>query len=281
MEKLKDDNTFLMHGWIPKKLKLKGNELIIYSIIYSFSIKSSQGYFNGSTAYLQEWTNTSQRNVINCLKSLIKKNLIICIEDNSQIRKPNIYKANFDVLSNIFSTEKSSVVNSTTTEKNSVALLKKVQQTTEKSSVNNNIYKNKYKNSSSISTTTLKNNNKLEDVCNMYKREISNNLPCSPLELDSLKKLVAKYGADKVKEAIKIAVERNKKSLGYIKGVLNNKKAAGNNQPQEVQPPAYKKWQGDEEDEPKPILTEAEKAEREKQIKEAHERLKSLSNIIS
>lgn len=59
------------------------------------------------------------------------------------------------------------------------------------------------------------------------------------------------------------------------------KEAAGNSQPQEVQPPAYKEWQGDEEDEPKPPLTEEEKAELEKRAKEAREKMNLLSGIIS
>ena len=60
-----------------------------------------------------------------------------------------------------------------------------------------------------------------------------------------------------------------------------NKEAAGNSQPQEVIPPAYKIWNGDEEYEPKPQLTEEEKAEREKETQEALKRLKSPSNIIT
>ena len=59
------------------------------------------------------------------------------------------------------------------------------------------------------------------------------------------------------------------------------KEAAGNSQPQEVQPPAYTEWQGDEEDEPKPPLTEEEKAELEKRAKEAREKMNLLSGIIS
>ena len=62
---------------------------------------------------------------------------------------------------------------------------------------------------------------------------------------------------------------------------LKNKEAAGNSQPQEVIPPAYKIWNGDEEYEPKPQLTEEEKAEREKETQEALKRLKSPSNIIT
>ena len=59
------------------------------------------------------------------------------------------------------------------------------------------------------------------------------------------------------------------------------KEAEGNSQPQEVQPPIYKEWNGDENDETKPPLTEAEKAELEKRAKEAREKLKTLTNIIS
>ena len=178
MEKLKDDNTFLMYGWIPKKLKLKGNELIIYSIIYSFSIKSNKGYFEGSTAYLQQWTNTSQRNVINVLKNLLEKDLIILLEDNSSIRKPNKYKINIDILS-FLTTEKSSVVDNTTTEKNSVALLKKVQQTTEKSSVNKNNNKNINKNIYAQSKIDASNSFSQEDDTSNTKKEADTKVPTS------------------------------------------------------------------------------------------------------
>ena len=115
----------------------------------------------------------------------------------------------------------------------------------------------------------------------MYVQEITRQIYCSSIEIESIQKLIIDYGTDKVKEAIKIAVERNKKSLGYIKGVLKNKEAEGNSQPQEVQPPIYKEWNGDENDETKPPLTEAEKTELEKRAKEAREKLKTLTNIIS
>ena len=35
MGKLKDDSNFQIYGWMATKLKLKGNELLIYAIIYS------------------------------------------------------------------------------------------------------------------------------------------------------------------------------------------------------------------------------------------------------
>ena len=140
MGKVKDDSNFQIYGWMVTQLKLKGNELLIYAIIYSFSQNNNgDGIFNASTAYLCEWTGLSQRAVINCLIRLIENNLIIKIEDNSLKRKPSVYKINEDKLK--LTTEKNSVALlkkvqqlNPTTEKNSVALLKKVQQTTEKSS---------------------------------------------------------------------------------------------------------------------------------------------------
>ena len=64
--------------------------------------------------------------------------------------------------------------------------------------------------------------NPLDDICKLYLREISNKSCCSPLETDKLSKLISEYGADKVKEAIEIAVMRNRRSLAYIEGILKN-----------------------------------------------------------
>lgn len=64
--------------------------------------------------------------------------------------------------------------------------------------------------------------NYLEDICKLYLREISNKACCSPLETDKLSKLISEYGADEVKEAIEIAVMRNRRSLAYIEGILKN-----------------------------------------------------------
>ena len=59
-----------------KDLKLKGNELIVFAIIYGFSQLDSQKY-EGSLQYLADWTNSTKQGVIKNLKSLIKKELII------------------------------------------------------------------------------------------------------------------------------------------------------------------------------------------------------------
>ena len=208
MGKLKDDSNFQVYGWMVTNLKLKANDLFIYAIIYSFSQNNGgDGIFNASTAYLCEWTGLSQRAVINCLIRLIKNKLIIKLEDNSLKRKPNIYKINEKLLK-------------IATEENSVALLKKVQQTTEKSSVYNSTTNN-------ISTTTTI-EEQLDYVCNLYTTEITGRLCCSSIETTALIKFIDMYGVSAIENAIKIAVMRNKRSLGYIEGILKNEARVDN-----------------------------------------------------
>ena len=226
MGKVKDDSNFQIYGWMVTQLKLKGNELLIYAIIYSFSQNNNgDGIFNASTAYLCEWTGLSQRAVINCLIRLIENNLIIKIEDNSLKRKPSVYKINEDKLK--LTIEKNSVALlkkvqqlNPTTEKSSVALLKKVQQTTEKSSVYNSTTTN------NISTTTIE--EQLDYICKLYTTEITNRVCCSSIETDTLINFIDMYGVSAIENAIKIAVMRNKRSLGYIEGILKNEARVDN-----------------------------------------------------
>ena len=57
-------------------LNLKGNELLIYAIIFGFSQVENQ-YFTGSLNYLAEWTGISSKTtVMTILNSLISKGLL-------------------------------------------------------------------------------------------------------------------------------------------------------------------------------------------------------------
>ena len=53
-------------------LELKGNELLIYAIIFGFS-QDGESKFTGSCSYLCEWTNSSKQSVFRCLKTLCEK----------------------------------------------------------------------------------------------------------------------------------------------------------------------------------------------------------------
>lgn len=69
------DNYVNIQGWMITELELKGNELMIYAIIYGFSQAENQT-FGGGLRYLADWTNSTKRSVMNCLQSLIDKGYI-------------------------------------------------------------------------------------------------------------------------------------------------------------------------------------------------------------
>lgn len=75
MSKVKNENYIVIQGFMVNELKLKGNELLVYSIIYGFSQDEDQ-MFNGSLQYLADWTNSTKQGVLKNLKSLIEKGYI-------------------------------------------------------------------------------------------------------------------------------------------------------------------------------------------------------------
>lgn len=77
---VKNENFIVIQGFMINELNLKGNELLVYAIIYGFSQAENQK-FNGSIRYLVEWTNSSRKTILGTLKSLIDKNLIIKTEN--------------------------------------------------------------------------------------------------------------------------------------------------------------------------------------------------------
>lgn len=75
MNNIKNENYIVIQGFMVNELNLKGNELLIYAIIYGFSQLESQE-FNGTLQYLANWCNSTKQGVIKALKSLIDKGLI-------------------------------------------------------------------------------------------------------------------------------------------------------------------------------------------------------------
>jgi hypothetical protein len=75
MGKVKNENYYQIQGWMVNELGLKGNELMIYAIIYGFSQTDGQ-YFTGSQQYLADWTNATDRSVRNTLSALVEKGLL-------------------------------------------------------------------------------------------------------------------------------------------------------------------------------------------------------------
>lgn len=76
MSKIKNENYIMIQGFMLNDLKLKGNELLIYAVIYGFTQDGKQR-FNGGLQYLADWCNSSKRGITKCLDSLLEKKLIL------------------------------------------------------------------------------------------------------------------------------------------------------------------------------------------------------------
>lgn len=70
------DGTYItIQGWMRTDLKLSGNELIVYAIIYGFS-QNKQGEFTGSAQYLADWTGCSRRHIMRILSKLVEEKFV-------------------------------------------------------------------------------------------------------------------------------------------------------------------------------------------------------------
>lgn len=68
---MRDDNYILIPGWAVNKLKLKGNTLLIFSIIHGFS-RDGESEFTGSLKYLCDSIGATKPTVISSLKELVE-----------------------------------------------------------------------------------------------------------------------------------------------------------------------------------------------------------------
>lgn len=75
----KRENYIVVPGFAITELKLSGNELLCFSIIYGFC-QDGESVFCGSLGYLSSALNITRQNSQNVLKRLIDKDLIVKIE---------------------------------------------------------------------------------------------------------------------------------------------------------------------------------------------------------
>lgn len=78
--KVRDDNYFMVSGWMLNRLNLRGVALQVFSIIYGFS-QDGEGSFTGSLQYLMDFTNSSKHTVIKALKELVEKGYVLKLEN--------------------------------------------------------------------------------------------------------------------------------------------------------------------------------------------------------
>lgn len=73
---MKNNNFITIQGWMVNDLKLSGNELICYALIYGFT-QDEESEFRGSLQYISDWLGVSKQNVRLIIKRLVEKGLII------------------------------------------------------------------------------------------------------------------------------------------------------------------------------------------------------------
>ena len=67
--KVREDNYFAVQGWMVTELKLKGNALMLYAIIYGFS-QTTNTAFTGSVDYL--WLHPEDYSSLRFCSSLMR-----------------------------------------------------------------------------------------------------------------------------------------------------------------------------------------------------------------
>lgn len=95
MISLKNEKNVTIHGWMINNLKLKGNELLIYAIIYSFTQDGEQ-WFKGNRSDLATWCNSTTKGIQKNLNRLVEKNLLLKKEIYVNNVKFCEYQTNFN-----------------------------------------------------------------------------------------------------------------------------------------------------------------------------------------
>lgn len=165
MEKNIKDCFITIQSWMITDLNLKGNELLLYALIYGFS-QDGQNTFNGSLNYMMTWLNCGKQTILNTLNSLIDKKLIK--KEKSEDKQKCFYKAvkNLDQSKNL-----TSLKIGPDQSKNWTGLVQNLDRTSLKIRPNNIIYNNDNNNYIDNTVDNFKNENFNDDFLQDEKKE--------------------------------------------------------------------------------------------------------------
>lgn len=88
---IKDENYYVVQGWMRTRLGLKGNELLVYAMLWSFS-QDGMSEFRGSVDYMADFVGAGRVTVWRSLDRLEKQGLIEKDLLNEKTGKTNGYK---------------------------------------------------------------------------------------------------------------------------------------------------------------------------------------------
>jgi len=97
---MENTNYITIQGWMVKELKLKGNELLTFALIYGFT-QDGESRFQGSCAYIADWLGSSRQTALNMLNLLTNKGLIIRNEKTVNGLKVCDYAVNYAILATV------------------------------------------------------------------------------------------------------------------------------------------------------------------------------------
>ena len=94
MSKIDNDSYYITYSWMVRTLKLKGVDLNVFAIIYSYC---QNGRFYGSLSYLEEMTGTTRKTVIKSLGFLCEQGYIT----KSEFEYNKVRRVYYDLAQNI------------------------------------------------------------------------------------------------------------------------------------------------------------------------------------
>lgn len=97
---MKSENFVIIQGWMCNELELKGNDLLVFALIYGFS-QDGESTFHGSRNYIANTFNISRPTVDKALQNLVDKQYIIKYETDD-FNAPNTYAVNIQVVKKLY-----------------------------------------------------------------------------------------------------------------------------------------------------------------------------------
>ena len=171
--------------WMAQRLKLSGNELLTYAIVYGFS-QDGESAFLGSSKYVSYALRVSRPTAIKALDSLTSKGLIIKTQEKINDVVFNRYKANLQVINDFDRPYKESLQGGS---KESL-----------QGGYKETLHSNKYK---ELNNKELNKESKKEESNNTQNQQVENE------ELNHLKKEIEQLKAEN--EKLKTKKEKSKK----------------------------------------------------------------------
>lgn len=99
-----ENTSLLIMGWMVSKLKLKGNQLIAFAILYSFCMGPADEYIDAGF-YIKKWIDKKNpKKVDKAMNKLAEKELILIKKKFLRDKWATIYKINWDKIAKIRST---------------------------------------------------------------------------------------------------------------------------------------------------------------------------------